>query len=292
MITKLWEMIPPLAAQAAHWLSIYGPILIVIGIIALAISAARQFGASWEEIFGFVGGVIGIFATFFYNRFVKMWNTVAAFINFFGNAFSNPIASIGALFFDLAVNVLGFIETMAKGIEDLLNKIPGVEVNITGGITGLKDKLAAASADIKSEADLKTYVKTKEFMDYSDGYSGGNKIGKNIQSNLDGAIDKFTNSMTDKGIDLSQFGTQSNPLMVEEKGKNNAVEVDMTDEDLGYLRDIAEREYINKFSTATLAPQIQVQFGDVHQEADADKVAGRIKMILQEEIATAAEGVY
>ena len=66
----------------------------------------------------------------------------------------------------------------------------------------------------------------------------------------------------------------------------------MSDEDLRYLRDIAERDYINKFSTATLAPNIQVSFGDVHETADADKVAGRIKQILQEEIAMTAEGAY
>ena len=66
----------------------------------------------------------------------------------------------------------------------------------------------------------------------------------------------------------------------------------MADEDLQYLRDIAEREYINKFSTATLAPNIQITFGDVHEEADADKIAGRIKKILQEEIAIASEGEY
>ena len=66
----------------------------------------------------------------------------------------------------------------------------------------------------------------------------------------------------------------------------------MADEDLQYLRDIAEREYINKFSTATLAPNVTVNFGDIYEEADVDKVAGRIKKILQEEIAIASEGEY
>ncbi len=75
-------------------------------------------------------------------------------------------------------------------------------------------------------------------------------------------------------------------------GANGGVKVNMADEDLKYLRDIAERDYINKFSTATLAPTIQVTFGDVHETADANKVAGRIRRILQEEIATAAEGAY
>ena len=66
----------------------------------------------------------------------------------------------------------------------------------------------------------------------------------------------------------------------------------MADEDLKYLRDIAERDYINKFSTATLAPNIQMSFGDVHQEADVDKVAARIRKVLREEIAIASEGDY
>ena len=66
----------------------------------------------------------------------------------------------------------------------------------------------------------------------------------------------------------------------------------MSDEDLKYLRDIAERDYINKFTTATLAPNISIKFGDVRETADADKVAKRIRKILQEEIAMAAEGSY
>ena len=58
------------------------------------------------------------------------------------------------------------------------------------------------------------------------------------------------------------------------------------------MRDIAQREYINKFTTATLAPQISIQFGDVKETADVNKIHGRIRRILQEEIAMAAEGSY
>lgn len=82
------------------------------------------------------------------------------------------------------------------------------------------------------------------------------------------------------------------PLLVEGTGNNGAVKVDMSDEDLRYLRDIAERDYIAKVANNTLAPNIIVKFGDVHETADADKVAGRIQKILQEEIAMTAEGVY
>lgn len=289
MITKLWAMVPPLVAQAAAWLSIYWPILLVIAIIALAVAAARQFGATWEDIFGFIGGVVGVFATYLYNKFVYIWNVVAAFVNFFGNVFQNPVAAVKSLFFDLAVNVLGNIEKMAKGIEDLLNKIPGINLNLTGGIAGIRDKLAAASADIKTEAGLKTYVQSKEFADFSEGFTKGSKMGKDLIDNIGGAFGNLTSLMTDNGFNLDKFGASQNPFHVTSGDK---LKVDMSDEDLKYLRDIAEREYINKFSTATLAPNIHMEFGDIHEEADANKVAGRIKQILQEEIAMVAEGVY
>lgn len=285
MITKLWAMVPPLIAQAAAWLSIYWPILLIIAVIALAVAAARQFGASWEEIIGFVGGIIGTFATFFYNKFVYIWNAVAAFINFFGNVFNNPIASIKALFFDLMVNVLGFIEKMAQGIEDLINKIPGVEVDITSGITNLKNNLAAKSAEIKDEAGLVEYVKSKEFMDYSEGYEKGSTMAKNIVSNIGDALGGLIDIFTDNG-------TAYEPTIIEGTGIDGTVEVDMSDEDLKYLRDIAEREYINKFSTATLAPNVTFKFGDIHETADVNTIKGSLEKIMREEIAVAAEGAY
>ncbi len=284
MIAKLWAMIPPLGAQAIAWLAVYWPILLIIAVIAILISAARQFGISWEEIFGFVGGVVGAFVTFFYNAFVMIWNAVAAFINFFGNVFKNPIASVQILFYDLMVAVLGFIETMLQGIEDLINKIPGVEIDITSGLSNFKDNIADKAQKIKNESEWEEIVKTKEFMDFSDGYSKGSSVGKQISNSIGDALEGFNK------FDTS--GTGNNPIVVEGAGSNGKVDVNMADEDLQYLRDIAEREYINKFSTATLAPNIQITFGDVHEEADANKVVGRIKKILQEEIATVAEGAY
>jgi tape measure domain-containing protein len=287
IIAKLWAMVPPLIAQAAAWLSIYWPILLIIAIIGVAISAARQFGASWEDIFGFVGGIIGTFAAFFYNNFVQIWDIVAAFINFFGNVFKNPVASIKVLFLDLAMSVLGYIEKIAKGIEDLLNKIPGVNVNITSGITGLMDKLSAKAADIRTEADLKTYVKSKEFMDYSEGFTRGSKMGKDITNNISGAFGDLKDLMTTDSFDLGDFGASNKPLNVQ-----GEVKVNMSDEDLKYLRDIAEREYINKFSTATLAPSINFTFGDIHETADVNALKSRLEDIMREEIALASEGVY
>lgn len=300
MISKLWAMVAPIAAQAFWWAVSHAPIIMLIALIIMVAQTLASLGVTFEDVFSFVGGVLGVFVGYFYNQFVYLWNTVAAFVNFFGNVFNNPVAAVQSLFYDMAVNVLGIIEGLAQGIEDLLNKIPGVEVSITSGITGIRDKLASKSASIKDEAGLVEYVKSKEFIDYSSAATTGSNIGKNvygsISETLGGIANSFsslTSGITSSGFSgLGDLGTSSNPLTVEGTGKDGAVDVDMADEDLQYLRDIAEREYINKFSTATLAPNIQITFGDVHEEADADKVAGRIRKILQEEISLASEGAY
>ncbi|MDF2907477.1 MAG: phage tape measure protein [Herbinix sp.] len=288
MIGQLWAMIPPLLAQGAAWLSIYWPILLIIGVIALAIVAARHFGASWEDIFGFVGGIVGVFATYFYNRFVMIWNAVAAFINFFGNVFNDPVASIKALFFDMSVTALGYIEKLAQGIEDVLNKIPGVNIDLTSGLEAYKNKLAAASEFVKSKADLKTYVQSKEFMDFSEGWTRGSDMGKNVLSSINDAFGGLTDLMSG----ANDKGTTFDPTIIQGIGNGGKVEVDMSEEDLKYLRDVAEKKFINKFSTATLAPNVTFNFGDIHEEADANKLKGTLEKMMREEIAVAAEGDY
>ena len=294
IITKLWGVITPLLAQFNLWSLITNPIFLTVLAIGAVISILNSMGITFEQVFGFIGGILGVFAGSFYNLFIYLWNNVIApFANFFGNVFKHPIATIKAMFYDLAVTVLDDVEFMARGIEKLINKIPGVEVDITSGITGLRDKLASKSSSIKKEADLTGYVASKDFLGISDLFTKGSDIGKNVYGGISDTLGKLTDSLTKPtGFDFSQFGTPNNPVTVQGKGKNKKVDVDMSKEDLQYLRDIAEREYINKFSTATLAPNITVQFGDIHEEADANKVAGRIKKILQEEIATAAEGAY
>lgn len=286
----LVSIIVQLFSMAMAWIAAFLPVLLFIGLIMMAIAAARSFGVTWEEIAGFVGGLIGGIGAFFYNIFVLVWNIVADFINFFGNAFHDPVSSIKILIYDLVVSVLGFIETMAKGIEDVINKIPGVNVNISGTIKGIKDDFANKSANLKSETEWKEFVKSKDYMDYSDAFKEGENLGVEIFDKINSGLpDPSGGFLGNDYKDFNDLGTSNNPLTVTSDNKS---EVNIADEDLKYLRDIAERDYINKLSTATLAPNISVQFGDVHETADADKVAKRVQMIMQEEIAMMSEGVY
>lgn len=290
IITKLWAMVAPLLANFGIMNLMSAKIFLIALAIGVVIGILMQMGVTFQDVFKFVGSVIGAFGAFFYNIFIFLWNIVADFINFLGNVFNNPIASILSLFGGWGVSLLGIIENVAKGIEDLLNKIPGVSVNITSGITGIKDKLSANVDRLRSENDLKEFVKTKDFMDLSDGARLGRLQANSMYYKLEQGFAGL-NNLTGEGLglDLSNFGTTNNPLNVTSKDK---LDVDISKENLQYLRDIAEREYVNKFSTATLSPQILVNVAEVKETVDLDNVIKRAGKILQEEIAMVSEGAY
>lgn len=274
---------------AIGWMVANAPLVLLIGIIALIIYALIKTGLTVEDVFNFILGLVN-----------GLVNIFIEFGNFISNVFQNPISSVIYLFQGLADAVLGILETIASALDFVFGS------NMADTVAGWRSEMKNwADKAVSKYAPNEKYEKTIQNLNLSaedfsfKNLAYGNEVNTEKEKNkgADGEFDKKINEMINSmtgmengsGMGMNGFGTSNNPMAENSK---DVVQVDMSNEDLKYLRDIAERDYINNFSTATLAPQIQVQFGDVHQEADADKVAGRIKMILQEEIATAAEGVY
>ena len=63
------------------------------------------------------------------------------------------------------------------------------------------------------------------------------------------------------------------------------------DEDMKYLRDVAEKEYVNKFTTAEIKIDM-TNYNDISKEADADDFIDALGERLAEHVYTAAEGVH
>lgn len=253
-----------------------------------------------------------------YNGIVPIQNKISEwqgkYVEYATN-FVNMFRGMSSVVIRIAANMAkGVIDTLGPAFEKL-NEIIS-KYNAIAGVLGLQtidfyfnkegfknaiDLLSGkAISDINSAADtvIKGFSKIQttpwEKIDENSFNSTVDDWRRKIE---DFTISGWLGELFDKAINATEGGFEDyDPLKdvvtVQGIGTNGAVKVDMSDEDLKYLRDIAEREYINKFTTATLAPNIQVTFGDVHETADADKVAGRIKQILQEEIAMTAEGAY
>lgn len=279
-----------LAACPITWIII--SIILLIAIFYAAVAAVNHFAGTSISATGLIGGAIGVLVAWVSNQLILMYNQFAIVANFIGNVFTNPVAAIKVLFYDMAITVLGYMQSIAKGIEGLINAIPGVEIDITSKMDNFIGGLKKKSQDVKDASGWKEYVKTKEFINLDDGFKGGYKMGSKL---ADGASNLFAGFNPDSfggGEDFSQFATAGNPATVKGTGSGGAVKVE-NKEDVEWMRKLAERDYVARIAQNTLAPNIKVEFtGPITKEADVDGVAAHLGDILKEQIATAPEGVY
>lgn len=312
-VTALWAAVVPVLAQAVAWVALYAPILLVIGAIALVIFILAQLGVTAGDICGFIGGVFGILGARIYNIVAFWWNMYASFAEFLANLFINPVAAVQKLFYDMALNIWTVIQNVMKGVEGLINKIPGVNIDITSGIDGMVDYLNNKISDIEQKNDFYK-MDRMEMKDLGDAASKGFEFGSGLYDKASGAVGNVLGKLLPgkKGGLLNADTVLNNKggfpsdgipntkldnmlkdgvMPVKNGGTGGSLDVAIDKEDIKYLKDIAERDYIAKYSTATLAPNVQITFGDIHETADANKVAGVIEKLLKEEIAIVAEGV-
>ena len=269
---------------------IVGLILVLIAVFYGAIAAVNHFTGSTISATGIIGAVIGGWVAAVINYFIMMYNIIAEVVNFFANVWNDPIAAVKILFYDLASTVIGYIAEMARSIETIINRIPGVNVQISAGLDNFKEGLEKAAAVAKDATDWREIVQKKDFLNGADFANKGYDIGAGLADRISNPFSGFAPSGVGE-IDYSQFATDGSPATVKGKGKNGAVKVE-NEEDIEWMRKLAERDYIARISQNTLAPNIKVEFsGPITKEADTDNIMSHVSEQLKEMIATAPEGV-
>ena len=282
---------------AAAWAMVNWPLLLLVGGIALVIYAARQMGATWEEIGGMVAGVFGTMYAAFMNLFaVPLQNAAASLINFICNAFHDLGASLKILFFDVAQTILGYLSSVAHGIETLINSIPGMSLSITSRIDGLYNQVQSASQRVKDASGWKEYVKPWDYVDYGENWNRWSEKGRNIGLSLDhfqlpdymsgigGTPFNYDEILTGVSGQLEDIGKDTKSI------KNS---VSLSEEDLKLLVDLAEREYITNVNLTAQTPVITINNQTAgNNAADSQHLANVIKTILIEQAASHTDLAY
>lgn len=232
---------------------IVGLILVLIAVFYAAVAAVNHFSGSTISATGIIGAVIGGWAAAVINYFIMMYNIIAEVVNFFANVWNDPIAAVKILFYDLASTVIGYVAEMARSIETIINRIPGVNVQISAGLDNFKAGLEKAASEAKDAAGWKEIVQKKDFLNGADFANRGYDIGAGLADSISNPFAGFA-PKDKEGIDYSQFATDGSPATVKGKGKNGAVKVE-NEEDIGWMRKLAERDYIARISQNTLAPK-------------------------------------
>lgn len=271
MISRLWATVALVNA----------PLIMMIALVALLISAAMDAGVTIEDVVGFVGGLLGGLYAFGYNLIADIWNFIATFAEFFANVFVDPIGSIERLFLGLADSVLGVLETIANAIDAVFGS--SLSDAVGNWRSGLQAKIEASYGENAVRYDRMEKIDTAST---AAAWSTGAKGIANNLSQITGKLDSLTSSWdvsrstgTINGGDLDSVGSV---------GKIDS-DVNIADEDLKFLRDVAEMRYVQNFVTLTPTVAMDAQ---ISERVDLDDVVSAIERKLEGEFIAAAEGVY
>lgn len=271
-------------------------LLIIIAVIAaiyMIVAAINKLKGTSISATGIIAGAFAVLGAFLINTFiVPAQNGFARFANFIGNVFNNPIAAVEVAFYDMCLTVLGYISKLAHAIEDVINKIPGVTVDITSGLDNFYAGIEKAQQKVKDESGWVEYVKKMDFIDYSDAASAGYKFGQGIDDKIGGMFD--ASGMDSMGaFDLSNTldGIYGNTGDTAANTAATADALDIAEEDLAYLRDIAEREAINRFTTAEIKVE-QHNENHISKDTDLDGIMDAWANDFAEKLEVSEEGVH
>ena len=271
-------------------------LLIIIAVIAaiyMIVAAINKLKGTSVSATGIIAGAFAVLGAFLINSFiVPAQNGFATFANFIGNVFNNPIAAVEVAFYDMCLTVLGYISKLAHAIEDVINKIPGVTVDITSGLDNFYAGIEKAQQKVKDESGWVEYVKKMDFIDYSDAASAGYKFGQGIDDKIGGMFDASgLDSMGAFDLSNTLDGIYGNTGDTAANTAATADALDIAEEDLAYLRDIAEREAINRFTTAEIKVE-QHNENHISKDADLDGIMDAWANDFAEKLEVSEEGVH
>lgn len=288
-------------------------IILIIALIALfyaAVAAVNKFAGTSVSATGIICGAFMVALAFIGNIFVALWNLVvdvfvliynlvATVANFIGNVFTDPIGAICRLFFDLADTVLGILQALASAIDAIFGS------NLAGSVQGWRDSLGGWVDDTfgkgeevmaKMNADDMKLGRFEYGEAWDAGYSFGEGIDQSIanfdpsslfDTNVPGADDYANLGSYGSGIGGIGSGVDD---IAGNTGKI-ADSMDITEEDLKYLRDIAEQEAVNRFTTAEITIE-QTNHNTVSGKMDLDGIVSGLTDAANEAVDRIAEGVH
>lgn len=294
-----------LLACPITWI-VVGVIALVAGIIALCNWIAKTTGVAATGFEVITGGInVAIQAVWnamlvVANVAIGIWNALGACCSNIGTAFHNVISNVQGWFYGLLSTAL----TVVEGICAALNKLPFVEFDYSG-ISAKADEYAAKSAEAYGsveeyqnigDAFTKGYNTFDTFTDgwasdaFKAGASWGDGVADKVSSFFDFGGGGTSGTDLGSGFDLSSIADNTG-LTADNTGKT-ADALAVTEEQLEYLRDIAERDAINRFTTAEVKIDMTGMTNRIDGSADLDGVISQLTEGFTEALVTAAEGVH
>lgn len=290
-------------------------LIALIAIIFAVCNAIAKMTGIANSGFGVITGGVNVVIQFFKNLGLTVanialgiGNAIAALASNMMTAFHNAICNVQSWFYNLLSTALSVIE----GICSALNKLPFVEFDYSGISSAADDYAAKASEAAGNKEDYQSisdafnegFTTFDAFQDgwASDAFNAGAAWG-------DGIADKVSNfSLSDVfgQTDIPNVGDYTSGFndAIANSGVGDSIgniddntgkikdSLDVTEEDLKYLRDIAEQEAINRFTTAEINVDMSGMQNTVNSGDDIDGFMTKLTDSVNEAVDNMTEGVH
>ena len=290
-------------------------IIALIAVIMAVCSAIAKMTGIANSGFGVITGGVNVVIQFFKNLGLTVanialgiGNAIAALASNMMTAFHNAICSIQSWFYNLLSTALSVIE----GICAALNKLPFVEFDYSGISSAADDYAAKASEAAGNKEDYQSisdafnegFTTFDAFQDgwASDAFNAGAAWG-------DGVADKVSNfSLSDVfgQTDIPNVGDYTSGFSdaIANSGVGDGIgniddntgkikdSLEISEDELKYLRDIAEQEAINRFTTAEINVDMSGMQNTVNSGDDIDGFMTKLTDSVNEAVDNMTEGVH
>lgn len=301
-------------------------IIALIAVIFAVCNAIAKMAGTAVSGFSAVTGCIFVVGAFFKNLGMSIANFalgVGMAINALGQniraAFHNAISAVQSWWYDLLSTCLTVIESICAA----LNKLPFVEFDYSG-ISSAADEYAAKSREAAGNTEEYTSISDAFNEGYSsfdafqsgwvqDAFNAGAEWGDGISDKVNGLLDMFNtdnipnpddyadllNNYGGNGTGNNNLGTALDNLGVG-SGVNSIADntgairdsLDITQEDLKYLRDIAEQETVNRFTVAEVNIDQSGMKNTIKSNTDMDGIVSHLTGAVNEAVDIITEGVH
>ena len=306
-------------------------IIALIAVIMAVCSAIAKMTGIANSGFGVITGGVNVVIQFFKNLGLTVanialgiGNAIAALASNMMTAFHNAICSVQSWFYSLLSTALSVIE----GICSALNKLPFVEFDYSGISSAADDYAAKASEaggnkeDYQSISDAfnEGFTTFDAFQDgwASDAFNAGaawgdgvaDKVSNFSLSDVFGQTDipnvgdytsGFNDAIANSGVSdytsgfndaIANSGVGDSIGNIDDNTGKIKDSLEVSEDELKYLRDIAEQEAINRFTTAEINVDMSGMQNTVNSGDDIDGFMTKLTDSVNEAVDNMTEGVH
>lgn len=286
-------------------------IILIIALVALfyaAVAAVNHFAGTSVSATGIICGAFMAALAFIGNIFVALWNLVvdvfvmiynlvATVANFIGNVFNDPVGAVARLFFDLADTVLSVLQALASAIDTIFGS------NLAGSVQGWRDSLGGwVDSTFGKGEEIMEKLNAEDLhlgrFEYGAAFDMGYEFGQGVEDTVGGLFDfsAMDSLGAADGLDAFNLGNTLDGIYGntgDTAGNTAAMSdaLDIAEEDLAYMRDIAEREAINRFTTAEIKVE-QHNENHISKDTDLDGIMDAWANDFAEKLDVSEEGVH